>query len=117
MGCRTANAAAPVKVFNDLDFGGYLIYAAPQARVYIDDRCELYRDDGLLQYERFTRNPELIDAFAAYEDVPYALTKSGSRFDRHFRGSPAWELLHRDATAALYARQPQFADAKTSPTR
>lgn len=106
---RAAGDVAPVKVFNDLGLGGYLIYAAPETRVYIDDRCELYGDEGLLQYERFTREPASLDAFAACENVPYALTKCGTRFDKHFRASPAWRLLHRDATAALYERRPQLA--------
>ena len=30
------------RVFNDMLFGGYLIYNAPESRVYIDDRCELF---------------------------------------------------------------------------
>ncbi|MBN2563735.1 MAG: hypothetical protein JXQ75_22690 [Phycisphaerae bacterium] len=96
-----------VKVFNDLGLGGYLIFASPQVQIYIDDRCELYRDDGLLQYSSFLRTPESIDAFAAYEDIGLALTRSRSRFDEHFAASPAWTTLYRDATASLYTRVEQ----------
>ena len=92
------------KVFNDLGMGGYLIYAAPETHIYIDDRCELHRDDGLLQYEQFSTKPELIDAFAAYEGIDWALTKTGSRFDRHFAVTQHWRQLHRDTTASLYGR-------------
>jgi hypothetical protein len=102
-----------VKVFNDLGFGGYLIYAAPQTRVYIDDRCELYGDYGLREYERLAREPALIDALALYDDIPYALTRAHSGFDGHFAASPFWKLLHRDATAALYARTQATASAKS----
>jgi hypothetical protein len=34
------------RIFNDMLFGGYLISDLPQAKVYIDDRCELYGDDS-----------------------------------------------------------------------
>lgn len=95
---------ADVRVFNDLGLGGYLIFAAPRARIYIDDRCELYRDDGLLQYKEFLLKPTRIDAFATYEGIGWALTKVGSRFDRHFATSRIWACRHRDATAALYRR-------------
>ncbi|MBL8799289.1 MAG: hypothetical protein JNM56_35715, partial [Planctomycetia bacterium] len=29
-------------IFNDLNFGGYLIYFTPGYRIFVDDRCELY---------------------------------------------------------------------------
>jgi hypothetical protein len=103
---------AGVKVFNDLGMGGYLIFSAPAARVYIDDRCELYRDDGLRRYRGFLRDPQLIDSFAAYEGIDLALTRTRSRFDRHFAASPAWSVLHRDHTASLYTRVKQT-DAET----
>ncbi len=99
------DAEPGTKVFNDLGFGGYLIFRAPEVRIYIDDRCELHRDDGLLQYEKFVRKPELIDAYVDYEDINTALVKADSRFDKHFAASPAWTSLHRDVTAALYARR------------
>jgi hypothetical protein len=106
---RVRTGSAGTRVFNDLGFGGYLIFFAPEVRVYIDDRCELYRDDGLGRYHRFTKNPQLIDAFAAYEDIDLALTKTQSRFDKHFSASGRWTLLYRDATASLYARvKPSF---------
>src|SRR5262249_7878237 len=31
-------------IFNEYIYGGYLIYRNPGYRVFVDDRCELYRD-------------------------------------------------------------------------
>jgi hypothetical protein len=45
---RTQPEGTPI--FNDLAFGGYLIYFAPNLRVFIDDRCELYGYPRLREY-------------------------------------------------------------------
>ena len=38
-------------IFNDMNFGGFLIYHAPRLRVFVDDRCSLYGTDFLLAYD------------------------------------------------------------------
>lgn len=92
------------RVFNDMLFGGYLIYHAPEARVFIDDRCELHDDWGLMHYAGISRRPSVLDGLAPYLDIDYALIRSTSRVDRYLADHPGWALLHRDPTAALYAR-------------
>ncbi|MFH1416766.1 MAG: hypothetical protein ABII12_00550 [Planctomycetota bacterium] len=92
------------RVFNDMRFGGYLIYHLPEARIYIDDRCELYRDQGLLRYAEILRDPVLIEGLAAYQDVDIALVHSGTKLDRYLAGSPRWTPLSTDATASLYQK-------------
>ncbi len=37
-------------IFNDANFGGYLIYFTPQYKIFMDDRCELYGDARLAEY-------------------------------------------------------------------
>ncbi len=45
-------------IFNEMLFGGFLIYYTPGLRVFIDDRCELYGDEGLQAYaEALERDP------------------------------------------------------------
>ncbi len=85
-------------------FGGYLIYHLPEARIYIDDRCELYRDHGLLRYAQILRDPSLIEGLAAYQDVDIALVHTGAKLDRYLAGSPRWTALSTDTTASLYRR-------------
>ncbi len=100
------------RVFNDMRFGGYLIYAAPQARVYIDDRCELYRDGGLARYIQIRADPRLIEGAAppeADDNFSLALVETRSALARYLRDSPNWTELHSDATAGLYRRSPGIA--------
>jgi hypothetical protein len=96
--------AGPVRVFNDVLFGGYLIYHAPDARIYIDDRCELYGDAGLLRYAELCRRPALIDGLALYDDVALALVTAGTPMDRFLADSPRWKRLSTDPAASLYER-------------
>jgi hypothetical protein len=47
-------------VFNDMAYGGFLIYYTPRLRPFIDDRCELYGDAFLADY--FHTNDALLKA-------------------------------------------------------
>ncbi len=93
------------RVFNDMLYGGYLIYHVPAARVFIDDRCELYGDWGLTQYASIHRRPALLDGPAIRDGIAYALVQTGSRADRYLNRTPGWEPLHHDPTASLYHRR------------
>lgn len=47
-------------IFNEMYLGGYLIFHAPRLKVFIDDRCELYQDDWIWNYDQTTvhKTPE-----------------------------------------------------------
>jgi hypothetical protein len=40
----------PVRLFNDYNWGGYLIFRSPSVKVFVDGRTDLYGDDVLLDY-------------------------------------------------------------------
>lgn len=102
---RVAEGGAAARVINDMSFGGFLIWATPQARVWIDDRCELYGVDAIREYVEAGRDrPWEIDAWSIEHDAATALVISGAPFDRYLRASGRWTCLHRDARGALYAR-------------
>ena len=93
------------RVFNDMRFGGYLIYHVADAEVYIDDRCELYREAGLRRYVELRRTPHLMKGLADYEDVHWALVQTRSPMAEYLSHSPDWVELHRDGTASLFHRR------------
>lgn len=99
------------RIFNDFLYGGFLIYYTPGLKVFIDDRCELYGDDWLMQFSDAMRsNPERIDRWQQVYDFPYALVASGSPFDHHLGRSRRWSLVKRTEVAALYRLNMQQAD-------
>ena len=85
--------------------GGFLIYHTPDLRVFIDDRCELYGDEGLLAYEHALReDPAQVDRWAQDYGFEAALTQTGSRFDRYLEGAKGWTPVRRTAAATFYRR-------------
>ncbi len=96
-------------IFNEYLDGGFLIYHTPGLRVFVDDRCELYGDQWLLQYVQAERGQDTARQIAEWERTyprfDYALTRSGSAFEAYFHRSDQWQLLEQTPTAALYRRK------------
>lgn len=95
-------------IFNEYLFGGFLEYFTPGYRVFVDDRCELYGDRWLhdyVQVERGTKDAR--QAFQYWEEkyppFDFALTRTGSAFDEHFRTS-GWHVIKKTDTASFYKR-------------
>ncbi len=90
-------------IFNDLNFGGFLIDHAPRLRVFVDDRCALYGGEFLTRYDLARReDPAQIERWRRQYGFRFALVESGGRFDRYLAGSEAWRLVARTPPAALY---------------
>jgi hypothetical protein len=93
-------------VFNEMLFGGFLIYYTPGLRVFIDDRCELYGDDRLLAYvEAVQHEPAQIERWAREYGFEMALVHAGSVLDHYLRGTSGWRLVRETEAAALYVRR------------
>jgi len=104
---RFLNGKSPpgTPIFNELDFGGFLIYYTPELRVFLDDRCALYGGEFLKAYDRARReNPQQIDRWQQQYGFRHALVKTSSPLDGHLAESPNWTIIHRTAPATLYER-------------
>jgi hypothetical protein len=97
-------------IFNEMLFGGFLIYYTPELRVFLDDRCELYGDRWLEEFaDARDHHPERIEEWAAEFGFREALVVPGSGFDRYLGSREGWELAGRTSTAVLYRRAPDCA--------
>lgn len=111
---REKGPGAPV--FNEMLYGGFLIEFAPQLRVFIDDRCELYGDGHLGRYEAALLGDDAqIAAWTGDPAVGLALVIQGSPFDRFLRASPQWRIVRETPSATLLRRND--AGAASSATR
>ena len=94
------------RIFNDLNFGGFLIYHAPRLRVFVDDRCSLYGTGFLQAYERARlEDPAQIDRWQEQYGFEYALVETGGLFDRYLSAAAPWSLVDRTPAATLYQRR------------
>ena len=59
MTAYAASVPPGTRVFNDANFGGYLIYHTPTLKIFMDDRCELYGDAWIKEYsDTLGKEPE-----------------------------------------------------------
>jgi hypothetical protein len=93
-------------IFNEMLFGGFLIYHCPALRVFIDDRCELFGAQGLMEYAHaLTEDPGEIDRWQKQYGFDMALTVTGSSFDSYLHTSSNWLVVRRTEAATLYRRK------------
>jgi hypothetical protein len=92
------------KLFNSYNWGGYLIWAAPEYPVFIDGRTDLY---GEFVYTYFQianglgRWREALDEYT----VDIVMVEAGSGLDRALRREPGWRLAYRDDLAVIHLRE------------
>jgi hypothetical protein len=106
---RAYEKASPpgTPIFNDMFYGGFLIYYTPGLKVFVDDRCELYGDRWLEQYaEAYYHHPERIEGWAGEYGFDRALVIPGSVFDRYLQTAGGWAEVRRTEGAVLYRRAP-----------
>jgi hypothetical protein len=101
----------PNRVFCEYIFGGYLIHHAPGYKVFVDDRCELFGDDWLVEFVN-ADGENTADAMAKWQEMfgrfDFALTGTTDRdqgYDWYFRTSGEWEVVRTTNTATLYRRR------------
>jgi hypothetical protein len=93
------------KIFNHIDFGGYLIDHVPQ-KVYIDARNEVMGEDLAKEYLQ-TYSPtglqNLVDRYTP--DIILFPHKDGASWLEFLQGDTArWRLVYFDELAAIYLR-------------
>lgn len=93
-------------IYNDLNFGGFIIFFAPNLQVFVDDRCELYGEEFLAAYDHAVRHdPARIEMWSNEFGFKAALTETGSALDRYLR-DPAhgWQLIQESEAATLFQK-------------
>ncbi|HLJ20240.1 MAG TPA: hypothetical protein VKU84_08580 [Stellaceae bacterium] len=91
-------------VFNDYDFGGYLIFEG--VPVFVDGRIDLYGDDFMRAYAAALDNeddalPHLLERY----QVTWTLLKPDEAAVAALDRDPAWERVYADASAVVHRRR------------
>lgn len=94
-------------IFNSYNWGGYLIFAAPEYPVFTDGRTDLYGDVFLTEYLAAAsggpRWREILDQYG----INLVLMETTSGLARALREDPAWTLAYEDSLAAVFTRGAQ----------
>jgi hypothetical protein len=99
---RQAGLAGPV--FNDYDFGGYLIFEG--VPVFVDGRIDLYGDDFMRDYAAAVDAsdgalPRLLERY----QIAWTLLKPGEPAVDALDHDPGWERVYADASAVVHHRR------------
>ncbi|MCY4107235.1 MAG: hypothetical protein OXG02_11115 [Chloroflexi bacterium] len=100
---RETQPAGPL--FHTYEWGGYLLWHAPNYPSFIDGRTLLFGDELLAAYRRAANGDDWSALFQQHQ-IRLVLIRRNSGLDRSLRRLPLdWERRHLDETAVLYARR------------
>ena len=93
------------RMLNDYEFGGYLIWALPEQKVFLDGRCDLFDWTGVLsEYGRWATLQEdpklLLDKY----HIDYCLLRKTAPQARVLPYLPGWWKLYEDDVATIFVR-------------
>lgn len=95
------------RLFNEMGFGSYLIWAVPEQGVFVDTRVELYPYDQWLDYIRIgngIRYNELLDQYGA--DRLLLHPKLQGELITQLEMDPLWVLEYQDDYAQIWTKAP-----------
>lgn len=93
-------------VFSDFTWGGYLLFAWPEQRVFIDGGTDFYSGDIMADYDRITSLRPGWRGLLAHYGINTVLTKSHSKLAHELVRTKGWRLAYCDSTAAMIRRAP-----------
>jgi hypothetical protein len=100
----------PGNMFNDLRYGGYLIWRFyPEKKVFIDTRLIIRSPQFFAEYLAISDHPELFDRVAEKFNitqviVPSALYSLHMKLIRRLYSSAYWRLAFTDGASVLFLR-------------
>jgi hypothetical protein len=94
------------RVLNRYEWGGYLIWNAPNIPVFIDSRTNVFKNDGVLADDLKASNMNNSLAILDRYDIGCALLDPSDQLVYVLRNTPGWAVRYTDATATLLARAP-----------
>lgn len=96
------------RMLNEYRFGGYLIWALPQTKVFIDGRADIYDWTGVL--DEYVRWIALADDPAALLNryrIGFCLLYRNSAVARVMPYLPGWKKAYEDDLTVVFARDPK----------
>lgn len=108
-------------LFNDFNWGGYLIHELyPDALVFIDPRLEVHTAEHFTRYVALTRDASRFEALdreysfdlAVFSHVPFVGMPD---LFQYLWSRKEWRLAYADATAAVFRRCPESGGKGASP--
>jgi hypothetical protein len=93
-------------LFSEFAWGGYLVYAWPEQKIFIDGGTDFFGEDLFREYETIRRmEPRWRDRLAQ-RDISLVLLRRESALAHEIARDGRWKLLYCDSLAVLLRRSP-----------
>jgi hypothetical protein len=93
------------KLFNEMGYGSYLIWALPEQKVFIDPRVELYPFEQWQDYIRISRGARYNELLAKYgADRILLNSEIQKELEIQLHNDPLWMLEYEDDRAQIWTR-------------
>lgn len=92
-------------MFNNDEFGDYIIYAAwPQYKVFFDGRSDMYGADRMKEYFKITRIQPGWDKVIEKYNIDWIIFNSNSALSLFLMERDEWKLIYADKVANIFVR-------------
>jgi hypothetical protein len=93
------------RMLNEYVHGGYLIWALPEHKVFMDGRADVYEWTGVLSefaaWAQLRSDPKiLLDKYR----VDFCLMSKGAPMSRVMQYLPGWKMIYSDELSVIFAR-------------
>jgi hypothetical protein len=93
----------PGNMFNNDEFGDYIIYADwPQYRVFIDGRADMYGGERVKEYEKISRFEPGWESVVKKYNMNWIIFDADSVLSRYLYGRNDWRLIYADEVANIF---------------
>ncbi len=99
-------------MYNDYNFGGYLLWKAPELPVFMDGRIEVYQGNVLAQHLQVSRAALGWEEIADRYGIQFFLVRPERGITSALLENPAWDLVYFDYNAAIFVRADGFEGLK-----
>jgi hypothetical protein len=108
------------RIYNDPNFGGFLIWHTPGCKIFFDDRFELCGDQFLNDYVNVVyEEPRRFDDWQRQYGFQWAFVhkEKPAALIEHLRQHPDWVIVDEGSTTMLLRFSPRFPTPRTGSTR
>jgi hypothetical protein len=93
------------EMFNDYDWGGYLMLAMPERKAFIDGRNDIYGEELLREYLRIVSvHPKWEEVIEKY-GVGWVIVPSNKALATYLALRSDWKPVYIDSAAAIFAKR------------
>ena len=93
------------RMLNEYVYGGYLIWAAPEQKVFLDGRADIYDPAGLLaEYGNWAMLQQDPQRLLAKYQIDFCLLSREAPMGRVLPLLPGWKRIYADQLSSVYAR-------------